>query len=33
MNNSGLFAVFDGHGGQKAAEYCRDHLVKRINEM
>ncbi|CAL7945737.1 unnamed protein product [Xylocopa violacea] len=33
MNNTGvsLFAVFDGHGGEFAANYARDKLVPNIN--
>ncbi|TGZ54804.1 protein phosphatase 1L [Temnothorax longispinosus] len=34
MNNTGvsLFAVFDGHGGEFAANYARDKLISNINE-
>ncbi|XP_066583508.1 protein phosphatase 1L [Prorops nasuta] len=34
MNNTGvsLFAVFDGHGGEFAANYARDKLVPNINK-
>ncbi|XP_034196054.1 protein phosphatase 1L [Osmia lignaria lignaria] len=33
MNNTGvsLFAVFDGHGGEFAANYARDKLIPNIN--
>ena len=24
------WAVFDGHGGAEAAEYCKEHLVKHL---
>ena len=29
-NDSSLYALFDGHGGSKAAQYCEDHLLKYI---
>ncbi|XP_076658486.1 protein phosphatase 1L isoform X1 [Halictus rubicundus] len=34
MNNTGvsLFAVFDGHGGEFAANYAYDHLISNINK-
>ncbi|CAK9800621.1 Protein phosphatase 1L [Anthophora plagiata] len=34
MNNTGvsLFAVFDGHGGEFAANYARDKLIPNINK-
>ncbi|CAD1469352.1 unnamed protein product, partial [Heterotrigona itama] len=34
MNNTGvsLFAIFDGHGGEFAANYARDKLVPNINK-
>ncbi|XP_012147081.1 protein phosphatase 1L isoform X2 [Megachile rotundata] len=34
MNNTGvsLFAVFDGHGGEFAANYARDKLIPNINQ-
>ncbi|XP_011866543.1 PREDICTED: protein phosphatase 1L [Vollenhovia emeryi] len=34
MNNTGvsLFAIFDGHGGEFAANYARDKLISNINE-
>ncbi|XP_072750268.1 protein phosphatase 1L isoform X2 [Anoplolepis gracilipes] len=34
MNNTGvsLFAVFDGHGGEFAANYARDKLISNINK-
>ncbi|XP_033328697.1 protein phosphatase 1L isoform X1 [Megalopta genalis] len=34
MNSTGvsLFAVFDGHGGEFAANYAYDHLIPNINE-
>ena len=25
-----LFGVFDGHGGEKAAQYCKDYLLQKI---
>lgn len=28
--NSSVFAVFDGHAGYRAAQYCQEHLVKRL---
>lgn len=28
--DSSLYAVFDGHGGARAAQYCKDHLLKAI---
>ncbi|XP_039314941.1 protein phosphatase 1L isoform X3 [Solenopsis invicta] len=34
MNNTGvsLFAIFDGHGGEFAADYARDKLISNINK-
>ncbi|XP_006571704.1 protein phosphatase 1L isoform X2 [Apis mellifera] len=34
MNNTGvsLFAIFDGHGGEFAANYARDKLIPNINK-
>ncbi|KAK0088749.1 hypothetical protein PV325_010856 [Microctonus aethiopoides] len=34
INNTGvsLFAIFDGHGGQFAADYARDKLIPNINK-
>ncbi|XP_011706625.1 PREDICTED: protein phosphatase 1L [Wasmannia auropunctata] len=34
MNNTGvsLFAIFDGHGGEFAANYARDKLISNINK-
>jgi serine/threonine protein phosphatase PrpC len=32
LTNSGLFAVFDGHGGNKCAEYCRQNLEAFVAE-
>ncbi|KAL0128638.1 hypothetical protein PUN28_003788 [Cardiocondyla obscurior] len=34
MNNTGvsLFAIFDGHGGELAANYARDKLISNINK-
>lgn len=29
----GLFGVFDGHGGWKCSQYCRDHLLGRALEF
>eukprot|EP01031_Cornospumella_fuschlensis_P040911 gene40911-49901_t len=29
-NEASLYGVFDGHGGEKAAEYCRQHLLAAI---
>jgi len=31
--DAAFFAVFDGHGGSKAALYCGDHLYKRVLSM
>ena len=28
--DSSLYALFDGHGGAKASQYCKDHLLKYI---
>ena len=25
-----MFAIYDGHGGSKAAQYCRDNLLQSI---
>ena len=30
MSHSGAFAVIDGHGGQKAAEYIKENLVPEL---
>lgn len=27
---NGLFAVFDGHSGDRAADYCVQHLSKKL---
>lgn len=29
-DEASLYGVFDGHGGEKAAEYCRQHLLAAI---
>ena len=31
LENSSLFAVFDGHAGDAVAKYCRDHIVRVLN--
>ena len=28
--DSSLYGVFDGHGGDKASQYCKDHLLQHI---
>jgi hypothetical protein len=30
--DSSLYAVYDGHGGEKAAQYCKEHLLKSVKE-
>ena len=29
-SDSSLYGVFDGHGGHRAAQYCKDYLLKCI---
>jgi serine/threonine protein phosphatase PrpC len=29
-SQNGLFAVFDGHAGDKAADYCQQHFNERL---
>lgn len=31
--DASLFAIYDGHGGSKAAQYCRDHLLNYVREL
>ena len=28
--DSSLYAVFDGHGGSKAAQFCKEHLLQYV---
>ena len=30
FEETSVYAVFDGHGGDKAAQYCKDHLLQNI---
>ena len=32
QDNSSFFAVFDGHGGYEAAEYCSKNLQRKMEE-
>ncbi len=28
--DSSIFAVFDGHGGSRAAQFCKDNLIRHL---
>lgn len=29
-HDSSLYAVYDGHGGPRASDYCKEHMIKQI---
>ena len=35
FENTGLFAIFDGHGGQEVAKFCKEKLpaVRKIKKI
>jgi hypothetical protein len=30
LKSSGVFAVLDGHGGSKAADFCKDKIIESL---